>query len=127
MPAKPAQEPEPERTPATTRTPEQAKAAPDTPTPEKAEAATDDVPEGRLPAGVYEFTGTVATQYLDVPLTTRPADPGRPATDDEPAVPAMPATVFDWPFSAPGDGRWEPSKKKPNQVADNAAPLSTEE
>jgi hypothetical protein len=34
-------------------------------------------------------------------------------------VPAIPATVFDWSFSAPGDGRWKPSKKKPNQQPDN--------
>lgn len=118
MPAKPAHEPE--RTPAATRTTETD--APDTSkaAPAKAEAATDDVPEGRLPAGVYEFTGTLPTQYLEVPLTARPEDPGRDATDDEPAVPATPATVFDWPFSAPGDGRWKPSKKKPNQLPDNA-------
>lgn len=127
MPSKPAQEPE--RTPATTTTARTADA--DTPAPaatEPAKAAEpDEVPEGRLPAGVYEFTGTLPTQYLDVPLTARPETPGRDATDDEPAIPATPATVFDWPFSAPDDGRWKPSKKKPNQVADNAAPLSTEE
>lgn len=112
MPAKPAQEPE--RTPATDA-PETVKAAP-----EKTKDAPDETPEGRLPAGVYEFTGTLPTQYLDVPLTARPEDPGRDAADDEPAVPASPATVFDWPFSAPGDGRWKPSKKKPNQLPDNA-------
>jgi hypothetical protein len=115
MPAKPAQESEPERTPATNRTTEA-----DTPKSPATAAATDDVPEGRLPAGVYEFTGTLPTQYLEVPLTARPEDPGRDATDDEAAVPATPATVFDWPFSAPGDGRWKPSKKKPNQLPDNA-------
>jgi hypothetical protein len=90
------------------------------------------VPEGRLPAGTYEFTGPIATQYLEVPLTARPADPGspaQPATDSEPAVdevPATPATVFDWPFSAPDDGRWKPVKRKPNQIADNAPPVSEE-
>jgi len=117
MPAKPAQEPEPERTPARNRTTEA-----DAPKPpaQAAAAAEEDVPEGRLPAGTYEFTGTLPTQYLDVPLTARPEDPGRDATDDEPAVPATPATVFDWPVSAPGDGRWKPSKKKPNQQPDNA-------
>lgn len=130
MPAKPAQEPE--RTPVATRAPEPAAAEPDKASPEPA-TAPDEVPEGRLPAGVYEFVGPLPTQYLEVPLTARPEDPGRDAieaTDDTPAVPAVPATpatVFDWPFSAPGDGRWKPSKKKPNQVADNAAPLSTEE
>jgi hypothetical protein len=120
MPAKPAAE-EPERTPATTRTTE-----PTTPEPAKVadkgadKPDPDEVPEGRLPAGVYEFVGTIPTQYLEVPLTARPEDPGRDATDDEAAVPATPATVFDWPFSAPGDGRWKPSKKKPNQLPDNA-------
>lgn len=116
MPAKPAQEPE--RTPAATRTPDPAT---EVAVPEPAKAyAPDDVPAGRLSAGVYEFVGTLPTQYLEVPLTARPEDPGTPGTDDEPAVPASPATVFDWPFSAPGDGRWKPSKKKPNQLPDNA-------
>jgi hypothetical protein len=119
MPAKPAQEPE--RTPATTSTPE-----PDTATAEPAKATPNEVPEGRLPAGVYEFTGALATQYLEVPLTARPETLGQDAiaaTDDAPAVPAVPATpatVFDWPFSAPDDGRWKPSKKKPNSLPDNA-------
>ncbi|MEU5596695.1 hypothetical protein [Streptomyces sp. NPDC020298] len=113
MPAKPAQEPEPERAPVTTRTTE-------TEAPKPAKAEVDDVPEDRLPAGVYEFVGTVPTQYLEVPLTARPAAPGRDATDDEAAVLATPATVFDWPVSAPGDGRWKPTKKKPNQQPDNA-------
>src|SRR5947207_484515 len=114
MPAKPAHEPE--RTPAPASTPEPALESD-----KKALEATapDEVPEGRQPAGVYEFTGTLPTQYLEVPLTARPETPGRDATDDEPAVPATPATVFDWPFSAPGGGRWKPSKKKPNQQPDN--------
>ena len=114
MPAKPAHEPE--RTPAPASTPEPALESD-----KKALEATapDEVPEGRQPAGVYEFTGTLPTQYLEVPLTARPETPGRDATDDEPAVPATPATVFDWPCSAPGDGRWKPSKKKPNQQPDN--------
>lgn len=115
MPAKPAQEPE--RTPAATRTPDSA-TEPAAPEPAKADAP-DEVPAGRLPAGVYEFVGTLPTQYLEVPLTARPETPGQDATDDQPAVPATPATVFDWPFSAPGDGRWKPSKKKPNQQPDN--------
>jgi hypothetical protein len=120
MPAKPAAE-EPERTPAPTRTTE-----PATPDAAKAAEKPDEVPEGRLPAGVYEFTGTLPTQYLEVPLTARPETPGRDATDDEPASPDVPATIFDWPFSAPGDGRWKPSKKKPNQLPDNA-PADPEE
>src|SRR3954468_8427328 len=95
--------------------------------PEPDKPGVDTVPAGRLPAGTYEFTGPIATQYLEVPLTARPADPGRPADGDDPGVPASPATVFDWPFSAPGDGRWKPVKRKSNQVADNAAPLTSEE
>lgn len=121
MPSKPAQEPE--RTPATTRTTDTAPDAAPKEEPAKAsaeETPQDEVPEGRLPAGVYEFVGTLPTQYLEVPLTARPEDAGRDATDDEPAVPATPATVFDWPVSAPGDGRWKPTKKKPNQQPDNA-------
>lgn len=93
-----------------------------------------EVPEGRLPAGTYEFTYTVATHYLEVPLTARPADPGRPpvgddpdADDYDPGAPETAATVFHWPFSAPDDGRWAPTDKKPNQVADNAPPVSDEE
>lgn len=117
MPSKPAQEPE--RTPATTRATDDAPEQPTATEPAKT-AEADEVPEGRLPAGVYEFVGTVPTQYLEVPLTARPENPGQDATDDEPAVPATPATVFDWPFHAPGDGRWKPSKKKPNQQPDNA-------
>ncbi|WP_128381273.1 hypothetical protein [Streptomyces cavernae] len=106
MPAKPAPSPEPDPTPAAEATP--------APEPAPRESATAD---GRLPAGMYQFTGTLPTQYLDVPLTARPADGDSPAT------------VFAWPFGAPADGRWEPTRRKPNQVADNdnAAPLSTEE
>lgn len=118
MPAKPAQEPE--RTPATTSTPDPEKTAPKAATPEPTKAEPDEAPAGRLPAGVYEFVGTVPTQYLEVPLTARPETPGREADDDEHAVPAAPATVFDWPFHAPDDGRWKPSKKKPNTLPDNA-------
>jgi hypothetical protein len=115
MPAKTPPEPDP--TPATPDTTTIDTAAPVVPVgPEP----VLDVPPGRLPAGTYEYTGSLPTQYLEVPLTARPQDPGRPATDDEPAVPATPATVFDWPFSAPDDGRWKPTKKKPNQQPDNA-------
>lgn len=118
----PASKSEPDNTPATNddtapkSKPATAAAEPDTP----------EVPDGRLAAGVYEFIGSIATQYLEVPLTAHPAYPERPATDDEAAVPAAPATVFDWPFTAPSDGRWQPSKKKPNQLPDNA-PANPEE
>jgi hypothetical protein len=118
MPAKPAHEPEPDATPAPAKTTDTA--------PAPSEPELEAVPAGRLAAGVYEFTGPIATQYLEVPLTARPADPGRPAADDEPAIAATPATVFDWQFSAPGDGRWAPTKKKPNQQPDNAPALPEE-
>lgn len=98
---------EPDPPPAVAKTPD----AP----PAQDGTGADAVPAGRLPAGVYEFTGPIATQYLEVPLTARPASA------------AAPATVFDWPFSAPADGRWAATKKKSNQVADNAAPLTSEE
>lgn len=102
MPAKRAQEPDQEAV-------QDATPAAEPESPPAAEATpADEVPAGRLAAGVYEFTGAVATQYLEVPLTARPA------TDDGPA------TVFDWPFSAPDDGRWKPTRRKPNQLPDNA-------
>lgn len=135
----PAAKPEPDSAPDTTTdaqkktsSPTAAPAPAATSAARAAEPATatppDDVPAGRLPAGVYEYVWPVPTQYLEVPLTARPADPGRPAEGDDPGVPATPATVFHWPFSAPDDGRWQPTKQKPNQVADNAAaPSSTED
>jgi 2-oxoglutarate dehydrogenase E2 component (dihydrolipoamide succinyltransferase) len=83
-------------------------------------------PTGRLDPGVYEYVAPFATVY-GLPLTARPADPGQPATKDAPAVPPSPATVFDWPDGAPADGRWTPTRKKPNQIADNAAPMTTPE
>jgi hypothetical protein len=109
MPAKPAQEPEPEHAPAPART-EAASTVVAKPT--AAKATPDDVPAGRLPAGVYEFTGPLPTQYLEVPLTAHPATADREAT------------VFAWPVSAPDDGRWQPTKKKPNSLPDNAPALS---
>ena len=106
MPATAKDEPKPDPTPAPKTTQETVAAAPDTP--------ANEVPPGRQPAGVYEFTGPIPTLYLEVPLTARPADEDNPAT------------VFDWPFSAPDDGRWQPTKKKPNQLPDNA-PADPEE
>ncbi|MEE1838211.1 hypothetical protein [Streptomyces sp. SP17KL33] len=102
MPAKPDPSPEPEPTPPAT-----APTAPATEPKPSPKEEPDTIP-GRLPAGTYEFTGPLPTQYLDVPLTAHPADATRPST------------VFAWPFGAPADGRWAPTKKKPNQVADNA-------
>jgi hypothetical protein len=114
---------EPDNTPATSDDATTAKTkAPSA----QAEPEPAEVPEGRLPAGVYGYVGTIPTLYLDVPLTARPAGPGRPAEGDDPGEPATPATVFAWPFTAPDDGRWQPSKKKPNQLPDNA-PADSEE
>jgi hypothetical protein len=105
MPATAKDEPKPDPTPAPQTT--ETAAAPDKP-------VAEEVPPGRLRAGAYEFTGPIPTLYLEVPLTAHPAE-----GDDS-------ATVFDWPFSAPDDGRWQPSKKKPNQLPDNA-PANPEE
>lgn len=106
MPAKTPPEPDP--TPAATD-PAPAKDAETAPSPQPAPV----VPPGRLPAGTYEFTGPLPTQYLEVPLTAYPADADRDAT------------VFAWPVTAPDDGRWKPTKKKPNSLPDNA-PASPE-
>ncbi|MFJ8345024.1 hypothetical protein ACIQ9J_01345 [Streptomyces sp. NPDC094153] len=65
--------------------------------------------------GVYEYTHYDDCVYPHVPLTCRAA------TLDSPA------TVFEWPFGPPDDGRWTKTKKKPNQAADNAGPLTSEE
>lgn len=124
-------DPEPADTPATDSA-EPRTAAPATPAARAVPAAAEPdpdaggVPEGRLPAGTYEYVWTVPTLYLEVPLTAYPASPAVPATDDTPEIPAQPATVFDWPFSAPGDGRWQPSKKQPNSQPDNT-PANPEE
>ncbi|MBM9509992.1 hypothetical protein [Actinacidiphila acididurans] len=124
----------PDSAPATTGddTPKTNPAAATAPKPDA--VAVDEVPPGRLAAGTYEYVWPIPTQYLDVPLTARPVDPGQPAVPadgdkpETPAIPPTPATVFDWPFGAPNDGRWQPTRKKPNQVADNdAAPLVSEE
>jgi hypothetical protein len=90
--------------------PEEAAAAPaiETPAPEPAELS------GPEP-GVYEYTHFADCVYPHVPLTARAA------TAD------ASATVFDWPFGPPDDGRWTKTRKKPNQAADNAPAVSSEE
>jgi len=103
MPAK-SQTPEPDPVPASTDT----DPAPNEPEPASSVPEDQAVAAGLLPAGTYAFTGPLPTQYLHIPLTAYPASDGRPAT------------VFDWAFGAPADGRWEPTKKKPNQLPDNA-------
>jgi hypothetical protein len=110
MPATASKQPDPKPEP--DPTPEAATTAGTAPTPTEPESVL--VPAGRQPPGVYEFTGSLPTQYLDIPLTARPADGNDPAT------------VFDWPFSAPDDGRWVPTKKKSNQQPDNAPALPEE-
>ncbi|WP_439947166.1 hypothetical protein [Streptomyces sp. BBFR109] len=103
-----------------------------TPQPEKAADtppadASEDELVGLEP-GVYEYTHYADCVYPSVPLTARAARPGRPATGDDPGEPAVDATVFDWPFGPPDDGRWKKTRKtKPNQAADNAGPLTSEE
>ncbi|MFD4968962.1 hypothetical protein [Streptomyces sp. NPDC058424] len=71
-------------------------------------------PAGPEP-GVYEYTHFADCVYPHVPLTCHAA------TAD------TPATVYNWPFGPPDDGRWTKTKKKPNQAADNAGPLTSEE
>lgn len=71
-------------------------------------------PSGPAP-GVYEYAYGADCVYPSVPLTARAV------TTDQPA------TVFAWPFGPPDDGRWTPTKKKPNQAADNAPAPSNEE
>ncbi|MEU0818965.1 hypothetical protein [Streptomyces mirabilis] len=94
--------PQPEETAAAVETP-----AVDEPTPEAASAGPE--------PGVYEYMHFADCVYPHVPLTCRAA------TAD------APATVFDWPFGPPDDGRWTKTKKKPTQAADNAGPLTSEE
>lgn len=88
-----------------------------TPQPEQAAPpATDPAPADAVPEpGIYEYTHFADCVYPHVPLTCRAE------TAD------APATVFDWPFGPPDDGRWTKTRKKPNQAADNAGPLTSEE
>lgn len=95
--------------------------------PESPAAGTAAAPAGEEPVeepqnqdapgpGVYEYVHPAECVYPHVPLTARPATNDRPAT------------VFDWPFGPPTDGRWAKTRKtKPNQAADNAPALSNEE
>lgn len=95
----------------TTQPDEAAPPSTDNPT-ETVEPATGET--GPEP-GVYEFTHFADCVYPHVPLSCRTA------TGD------TPATVFDWPFGPPDDGRWTKTRKKPNQAADNAPAPSSEE
>ncbi|MGW4042946.1 hypothetical protein [Streptomyces sp. NPDC004721] len=82
------------------------------------EPATDPEPvsESAGPEpGVYEYTHFADCVYPHVPLTCHAATADRPAT------------VYDWPFGPPDDGRWTKTRKKPNQAADNMPAPSSEE
>lgn len=104
--------PQPEKAAAPAETPPVATVEPVAePTVERAE---DAAPVGP-PPGVYEYTHFIDCVYPHVPLSCRAAT----ASAD--------ATVYDWSFGPPVDGRWAPTTKTPNQVADNAAPLVSEE
>ncbi|RXS84242.1 hypothetical protein EST92_11840 [Streptomyces sp. TM32] len=101
-----------------TRAPREAEAAPAPAAPELVAAPQDQ--DGPAP-GVYEYVHPTACVYPHVPLTAYPV---READDGK----ELPATVFDWPFGPPNDGRWAKTRKsKPNQAADNAPALSSEE
>jgi hypothetical protein len=106
------------------------------PTPQPEEPATPAAePDIEAPAaaptgpepGVYEYSYFADCVYPHVPLTCRAARPERTAANDDPGEPEVKATVFDWPFGPPDDGRWTKTRKKPNQAADNAGPLTSEE
>lgn len=117
--AKPPRDPEP--TPSQPEEPAAPVAETAVETPEPAGESSSPEP------GVYEFTHFADCVYPHVPLTCRAARPERPATDDDPGEPEVKATVFDWPFGPPDDGRWTKTRKKPNQNPDNAGPLTSEE
>ena len=110
----------------------QSDAAPSTEAPAEPAGASS-VPEPAAPAagGVFEYVAPFTTVY-HLPLTAHPLIPAVApveATDDAPAVPGspeVPATVFAWP-DGPPDDRWAPTRKKPNQAADNDAPLTSQE
>ncbi|MFG3287258.1 hypothetical protein ACGF3G_00340 [Streptomyces sp. NPDC048179] len=107
----PKDEPAPQDV-ATVEAPEPAPAVPDV---VSDPAPAEPVPAGVEPGGAYEFTHFADCVYPHVPLTARAATPDAPAT------------VFDWPFGPPADGRWTKTTRTPNQAADNAGPLTHEE
>ena len=107
-----------------------AKGAPPSDAPPITEAPADaagalPVPAPAPAGGVFEYTAPFTTVY-PLPLTAHPAVPAVEATDEQPGSPAVPATVFAWP-DGPPDDRWTPTRKKPNQAADNDAPLTSQE
>lgn len=108
-------------------------AAPSTTEAPAGQAGAPSVPEPATPAagGVFEYVAPFTTVY-HLPLTAHPLVPAVPpveASGDDPGSPGspqVPATVFAWP-DGPPDDRWAPTRKKPNQAADNAAPLTSTE
>ncbi|MET7746207.1 hypothetical protein [Streptomyces sp. NPDC005385] len=110
----------------------EADAAPDTT--EQPEAETD-APDSsapaedtdKLPPGVYAYVYGIGCVYPHVPLTCRAHQPFVAETDTTPEIAEVEATVFEWTDGPPDDGRWVKSRRKPNQAADNAGPLSSKE
>ncbi|WP_019059940.1 hypothetical protein [Streptomyces prunicolor] len=100
--------------------------APDTPdqteVPEPVAEEPDTGPE-QLPPGVYEYVAGIGCVYPHVPLTCRAFHPVVEATETRPEIPEQAATVFEWLDGPPADGRWAPTEKTPNQVADNSGGL----
>lgn len=107
---------QPEEAPRAVEAPRVDTPKPVTEPPTETAPSEDEVPAPTgPPPGVYEYTHFADCVYPHVPLSCRAATDG------------VEATVFDWPSGVPDDGRWAPTTKKPNQVADNAAPLVSEE
>ena len=102
-----------------------AKGAPEGVTPDEKPAADPAPVED--PMEVAEYIAGFDTVYLAVPLTAHPARPAIPGGDTTEPVPAQPATVYAWPDGMPQDGRWQPTRKQPNQAPDNAGPVTVEE
>ncbi|WP_369043509.1 hypothetical protein [Streptomyces sp. Midd1] len=109
--------------------PEAASDTTEQPAPEEDAAdstAPEEDPDG-LPPGVYAYVYGIGCTYPHVPLTCHPHQPYVAATDTTPEIPEVEATVFEWTDGPPDDGRWVKSRRKPNQAADNAGPLSSKE
>jgi hypothetical protein len=83
--------------------------------PAPAPAAVEAPQPAGPPPGVYAYSHFADCVYPHVPLSARTA------TAD------TPATIYDWPFGPPDDGRWTPTSKSPNQAADNEPAPSSEE
>ncbi|MET7944339.1 hypothetical protein [Streptomyces sp. NPDC005302] len=94
------------------------------------DAPDDVVPEedsDGLPPGVYAYVYGIGCVYPHVPLTCHAHQPFVAATETTPEIAEVEATVFEWTDGPPDDGRWAKTRRKPNQAADNAGPLSSKE